>query len=55
MLPLSQKCKLLNHLDVTGSSCTPDVFDVFNKDNEDIIVMDENEQVPFYVQHLYVM
>ena len=55
LLPLSRNCKVLKHLDVTGSSCTPEGYDSFNHDNQVIIPMGEYIHVPFYVQHLYIL
>ena len=55
MLTLSQNCKLLNHVDVSGSGCTSEVLNYFNKDNEEIIVMDTSEEKPMYIRHLYLL
>ena len=55
LVPLSQNCELLKHLDVTGTSCTPDGFDCFNDDTLVILLMGDYKQVPFYVQHLYYL
>ena len=30
LIPLSQNCKVLNHVDVSGTSCTPDGYNCFN-------------------------
>jgi hypothetical protein len=55
LLTLLQNCKSLDHVDVTGSSCTSELFAHFNIDNEDIIVMDVSKHKPLYVQHLYLL
>ena len=55
MLILSQNCTLLNHVDVSGSGCTSEVFNYFNNDNEEIIVMDTSEEKPMYIRHLYLL